>query len=149
MVDSELFRTTSTFFKDIPWRTDLLVEPGALHKLDSVPDVSVSGLIFGASSVVAQLECSAQAYLSVIREQEQLYHSESAYFPGMAKMRLLHTFCLTGAVPPNEVDTLVKELVKYRLLDVVAFFCGTASESRKKERGIVPFVDKMVSLLSA
>ena len=87
--------------------------------------------------------------MGVICEQEQLNHSESVYFLGMTKMRLLHTFCLTSAVPPNEVDTLVKELVKYQLLDVVAFVCGTASESTKKEQGIVPFVDKMVSLLSA
>jgi hypothetical protein len=42
MADQEDFRTTSTFFKGVPWRTDVVSAPGGLNKLESVPDVCVS-----------------------------------------------------------------------------------------------------------
>jgi hypothetical protein len=41
MANPEQFRTTSTPFNDLPWRTDILSAPGGLHRLSSVPEVSV------------------------------------------------------------------------------------------------------------
>ena len=69
-------------------------------------------------------------------------------FPGMMKLKVLQNFCLASIVPPNEVDMLVKELLKYQLLDIAAFIYGTASEHCTNERGIVPFIDKMVGFLA-
>ena len=88
-------------------------------------------------------ECSAQAYLGVIHEQENLCRSGSTYFSGMENLKILQTFCLTGNIPG---DALVKELLKYRLLDIVAFVFDTASESSIREKGVVPFIDKIVRL---
>jgi hypothetical protein len=42
MADQEDFRTTSTFFKGVPWRMDVVSAPGGLNKLELVPDVCVS-----------------------------------------------------------------------------------------------------------
>jgi len=42
MADQEEFRTTSIFFKGVPWRTGVVSAPGGLNKLESVPDVCVS-----------------------------------------------------------------------------------------------------------
>ena len=89
---------------------------------------------------------SAKVYLGVIREQEKLCQSGSTYFTGMEKLMVLQRFCLTGNFPEKQADILVKEFLKYSLLDVVAFVFGTASESNAKERGERPFVDKIVHL---
>ena len=63
-------------------------------------------------------------------------------------MSLLQTFCLTGVMPAKEDETVVKELLKYRLLDIAAFVYGVGSEcSTVVERGKVPLVDKMVCFL--
>ena len=51
-------------------------------------------------------------------------------------------------MPENKTDTLVKELLKYRLLDIVALVNGTASERKTRERETVPFVDRLVRLFS-
>ena len=42
MANEEKFRTTSTFFNEIPWRTDAVSAPGGLNKLESVSDVCMS-----------------------------------------------------------------------------------------------------------
>jgi hypothetical protein len=42
MADQGEFRTTSIFFKDIPWKTDAVSAPGGLDKLETVSDVCVS-----------------------------------------------------------------------------------------------------------
>jgi hypothetical protein len=92
----------------------------------------------------AHLEYPAKAYLGAIREQENLRQSGSTYFLGMEKLALLQRFCVTGHSPEKQADILVKELLKYRLLDIVALVYGMASESNSEERGKVPFVDKIV-----
>ena len=46
MLEDENFRTKSSFFKDIPWKTDVVFAPRGLDKLGSVPEVSVSSLPF-------------------------------------------------------------------------------------------------------
>ena len=86
-----------------------------------------------------------KAYLPLICEDEKKLH-ESVYFPGVEKLNILHSFCLTGTVPEHKVDTFVKELAKYRVLDIVALVTGTACERKTKERGRLPFVDKLVRL---
>jgi hypothetical protein len=73
-----------------------------------------------------------------------LRQSGSTYFPGMERLTLLQRFCATGDFPEKQADILVKELLKYRLLDIVALVYDMASESNSKERGEVPFVDKIV-----
>ena len=82
----------------------------------------------------------------MIREQERLRKSGSTYFTGMEKLTLLQRFCTTGDFPEKQADLLVKELLKYRLLDIVALVCDMASESNSEERGEVPFIDKIVHL---
>jgi hypothetical protein len=98
-----------------------------------------------ASSAVAQH--LHQAYLSLICEHENKLH-QSTYFPGIEKLNILRTFCLHGAVPEEKTEALVKELVKYRLLDIAALVHGTASERNIKERGTVPFLEKLVRRLA-
>ena len=71
---------------------------------------------------------------------------KSVYFLGIEKLNILHSFCLTGTVPENKTNTLVKELVKYRPLDIVALVNGTASERKMKERGRLPLVNKLVHI---
>jgi hypothetical protein len=85
-------------------------------------------------------------YLGVIREQEKLCQSGSTYFAGMEKLMVLRRFCLAGDFPEKQADILVKEFLKYGLLDAVAFIFDTASESNSIERGEVPFVDKIVRI---
>jgi hypothetical protein len=80
----------------------------------------------------------------VIREQENLRQSGSTCFTGMEKLTLLQRFCATGGFPGKHANTLVKELLKYRLLDIVALVYDVAMESNSKERGEVPFIDKIV-----
>jgi len=53
----------------------------------------------------------------------------------------LQTFCASGDVPG---DPVVKEILKYRLLDIIAFIHDVASESNTKERKVVPFIEKIV-----
>jgi hypothetical protein len=82
----------------------------------------------------------------IIHEGKDLCHTRSTIcFPGMTKV--LQNFCLAGIVPLNEVNTLVKELLKYWLLDIAVFIYGMASECHTNERGIVPFINKMVGFL--
>jgi hypothetical protein len=64
----------------------------------------------------------------------------------MEKSMVLRRFCLTGDFPEKKADILVKELLKYCLLDAVAFVFDTALERNSKEREEVPFVDKIVRL---
>jgi hypothetical protein len=64
----------------------------------------------------------------------------------MEKLTVLRRFCLTGDFSEKQANILVKELLKYSLLDAVAFVFDTASESNSIERGEVPFVDKIVRL---
>lgn len=62
-------------------------------------------------------------------------------------LKPLCSFCLNGIVPRNKIDVLVKELLKYRLLDIVALVLGKADEISTKGKGTIPFVDKLVRLL--
>lgn len=85
--------------------------------------------------------------MAAIRQQEEnACSSSSTYSPWSEKLKLLQVFCSMGAVLPNQIDPLVKELMKYRLLDIFAFVHGTASETNTKAKGIVPFTDKLVRL---
>jgi hypothetical protein len=82
----------------------------------------------------------------VVREQEKLCQSGSTYTTGMEKLMVLRRFCLTGDFPEKQADILVKEFLKYGLLDAAALVFDTASESNSIERGEVPFVVKIVGL---
>jgi hypothetical protein len=84
--------------------------------------------------------------LGLVCKQEKDLHNK-IYFPTIEKLQLLHSFCHTGVVPQDDTDTFVKEVLKYRLLDIVAFVHGIASEGKTKEKGTVRFVDKLVCLL--
>ena len=145
MADLEHFRTASAFFNQIPWRSDILSEPCGLNKLELVPGVSVSRLNVRLFTV-AQLQTAVKAYLNAIRKQEHLLHCSSTYFSGMERVKVLQTFCLTGTVSENQMDTFVKELLKYRLLDIVAFVRGAAPERTTIERGTVPLAEKLVRI---
>ena len=79
--------------------------------------------------------------MGAIRQQEKLLQSGPTYFRGMNKVKALERFCVTGEVPG---DPVVKELLKYRLLDIVAFVYGAGSETNTKERTVIPFLDKIV-----
>jgi hypothetical protein len=88
-----------------------------------------------------------ETYLTAIHQQEEeMCSSKSVYFPQFEKLKLLQAFCSMGTVPPNQIDALVKELMKYRLLDIFAFVHGMALETKTKAKGIVPFTDKLVRL---
>jgi hypothetical protein len=56
MANPEHFHATSTFFNQIPWRTDLLSAPCSLNRLDTVPEVLVNYQNVSLFSAVAQLE---------------------------------------------------------------------------------------------
>jgi hypothetical protein len=88
---------------------------------------------------------STKAYLGLVCEREEsLHQSIQRRPPAIEKLRLLHSFCLTGDVPQTNVDTFVKDLLTYRLLDIVAYVHGMASEDNMKEKGSLPFIDKLV-----
>ena len=142
MAESKKFRTTSTFFQGVPWRTEVLSAPGALQKLHSVPELSVSWSVPLFYTAI-QLERSGKAYLCLICEQEKSLY-ESTYFPGVEKLRHLRSFCLTGNAPPN---IIAKELLKYRVLDIIALVHGKASEISTKGKGSMPLIDKLVCLV--
>src|ERR1700733_15209685 len=99
MLENENFHTKSSFFKDIPWRTDIVFAPGGLDKLGSVPEVSVSSLpfrlmlnlrifcqgIFGYDSSAGKV-ITIRAYLFSRNGQSEslsnvLYHWRSSWRP--------------------------------------------------------------------
>ena len=79
--------------------------------------------------------------MGAIRQQEKLLQSGPTHFPGMDKVKVFQMFCITGEVPGNPV---VKELLKYWLLDIVTFVYGAGSETNTKERMVIPFLEKIV-----
>jgi len=48
-------------------------------------------------------------------------------------------------VPSDQQDSFVKELLKYRLLDVAALASGLVPQCHMKDRDALPFVEKLVS----
>jgi hypothetical protein len=63
----------------------------------------------------------------------------------MQKVELLHSFCTNGVIP-NESDGLIKELLKYRVLDSFALVYNTSPKNTTRKKEAVPFVDKFVRL---
>jgi hypothetical protein len=143
-LEPEEFRTNSMFFKGLPWRTSVLYEPGGLQKMQSIPHISVSPILFRPFLVPTQR--STKAYLALIRGQESSLY-ESVYFPGFDNLELLRSFCLTGEMPLKKFDGLVKELLKYRLLDVFAHVYEKSPEVNTIGRQSLPLLDKLVRLL--
>lgn len=140
MVESgpDQFRISSQYFSRIPWRTDVLLTPRGLDQLDSVPILQASEVSNDSLTLLSIL----QSYLSLIKEQERRFQL-SVHFEGMQKVELLHSFCISGFIP-NEGDTLIKELLKYRILDNFAHVYHISPKNTTRKKEAVPFVDKFV-----
>jgi hypothetical protein len=80
--------------------------------------------------------------LGVIHQQEKLLQSgPTYYFPRMDKVKAFQTFCITSEAPG---DVVVKELLKYRLCNIVTFVYGVGSETNTKQRTVIPFLETIV-----
>jgi hypothetical protein len=92
-------------------------------------------------------EHCTKAYLDLIRGQESSL-CKSTYCLGIESLKLINSSCLTSDVPQNKMDTVVKELLKYRLLDVAALIYDKAPNISTIGKGPIPFVEKLVRLFT-
>jgi hypothetical protein len=68
--------------------------------------------------------------------------------PSPESLEVLASFCHTGERPSMKLqDPWVKELLGYRLLDVMAQFHGIGIEEGNKDKSLTPLTSKLVSCL--
>jgi hypothetical protein len=131
---AEDFRLQSVHFSQLPWKTSVLCRPGGLEELNDAVEISVRLAIrhILASKTAENLR---QKLIRGIQEDEQALwmetmHSGELVLRGLTKPRrpppgslraLANVFCFEGSMPPNKKDIIVKELLKYRLVDMFAY----------------------------
>jgi len=88
--------------------------------------------------------------LAVIRKRE--FALLRKHMPVAESLTTLASFCKTGIKPtadssytPAQRDAWVKELLGYRLLDIMAQVYGIGVEERTKEKSLTPLNPKLVS----
>jgi hypothetical protein len=132
---AEDFRVNSVYFSQLPWKTSILCRPGGLDELKGVVEISVR------TTHAYNLNCKKakslkQRFIQRIQENEQALWTETmdseeltargltrpppSHHPPESLRSLGNIFCLNGSMPPKKKDAIVKELLKYRLIDVFA-----------------------------
>jgi hypothetical protein len=130
---SDSFRTDSSYFAQLPWRTDVLLKPGGLNTLRGISSLNVSRFCY---LMLMAPSCNfQQGYLDAVLAQEVKDGIDRGFF-------LLKSFCKDGRKPANtsskDFGLFVKELLKYQILDIAAFIFEKGSCSKVYPRGDLP-----------
>jgi hypothetical protein len=113
----------------------VLCRPGGLEELKGAAEVSVCLFIIKYILFRKRAEGWEQKFIRGIQEDEQalwmeMMNSEELVLRGLTKPQhpppeslraLANTFCFDGSMPANKKDAIVKELLKYRLVDLFAY----------------------------
>jgi hypothetical protein len=135
----EQLHINSPFFAELCWKTDVLLTPGGLEILGTIPSLSVHVLHVVGRTILS----ITQKYLQVILCQEAVPGADRGSF-------LFQTFCEQGLKPPNprskEFGLFIKELLKYRVLDIASFVFekGSSLKSQPQRNLMLATVQKLV-----
>jgi hypothetical protein len=136
----EEFRVKSPFFAQLCWKTDVLLTSGGLEDLNGIPSFSVRVSPAVDQNSLTNLE---KRYLGAVLRQEAMPSTDRG-------LSLLQIFCENGLKPlnPGSKDSglFVKELIKYRVLDIAAFVFekGSCPKAQPRRNLTAATIQKLV-----